>query len=74
MFNVGCEGKQLGAKRQKIGSFCLDFGVDKNGKHYLIEVNDGHSHGSYGMGAISYAKLLSARWSEMTQTVDYLNF
>lgn len=55
-------------------AFCLDFGVDANGKHYLIEVNDGHSLGSYGMGAISYAKFLSARWSELTQTEDMLNF
>jgi len=55
-------------------SFCLDFGVDGNGKHYLIEVNDGHSLGTYGMGAISYAKFLSARWSEMTQTKDMLDF
>jgi hypothetical protein len=55
-------------------SFCLDFGVDSDGKHYLIEVNDGHSLGSYGMGAISYAKFLSARWSELTETEDLLNF
>lgn len=58
----------------KPASFCLDFGVDPNGKHYLIEVNDGHSLGSYGMGAISYAKFLSARWSELTDTEDMLNF
>lgn len=55
-------------------SYCLDFGVDKNGKYYLIEVNDGHSLGSYGMGAITYAKFLSARWSELTGTKDLLNF
>lgn len=55
-------------------SFCLDFGVDPDGNHYLIEVNDGHSLGSYGMGAISYAKFLSARWSELTETEDVLNF
>ena len=55
-------------------SYCLDFGVDNNGKHYLIEVNDGHSLGTYGMGAISYAKFLSARWSELTNTEDLLNF
>lgn len=55
-------------------SFCLDFGVDTHGKHYLIEVNDGHSLGSYGMGAVSYAKFLSARWSELTQTEDLLHF
>lgn len=55
-------------------AYCLDFGVDKNGKYYLIEVNDGHSLGAYGMGAVSYAKFLSARWSELTNTEDYLNF
>lgn len=55
-------------------AYCLDFGVDSKGKHYLIEVNDGHSLGTYGMGAISYAKFLSARWSELTQTEDMLNF
>lgn len=42
-------------------AYCLDFGIDKKGKYYLIEVNDGHSLGTYGMGAISYAKFLSAR-------------
>lgn len=55
-------------------SYCLDFGVDVNGKHYLIEVNDGHSLGTYGIGAVSYAKFLSARWSELTETEDLLNF
>ena len=55
-------------------AYCLDFGVDAEGKHYLIEVNDGHSLGTYGMGAISYAKFLSARWSELTETKDLLNF
>jgi hypothetical protein len=55
-------------------SYCLDFGVDADGKHYLVEVNDGHSLGTYGMGAISYAKFLSARWAELTNTEDSLNF
>ena len=55
-------------------AYCLDFGIDDNGKYFLIEVNDGHSLGSYGMGAISYAKFLSARWSELTKTKDMLDF
>lgn len=55
-------------------AYCLDFGVDADGKHYLVEVNDGHSLGTYGMGAISYAKFLSARWAELTETEDGLNF
>lgn len=53
-------------------AYCLDFGVDANGMYYLVEVNDGHSLGTYGLGAISYAKFLSARWSELTNTEDYL--
>jgi hypothetical protein len=55
-------------------AYCLDFGVDEKGKYYLVEVNDGHSLGSYGMGAVSYAKFLSARWAELTNTKDYLQF
>lgn len=55
-------------------AYCLDFGVDAQGKYYLVEVNDGHSLGSYGMGAVSYAKFLSARWSELTETEDLLHF
>ncbi len=64
----------IAAYKDQPKSFCLDFGVDLEGQHYLIEVNDGHSLGAYGMGAISYAKFLSARWSELTQTQDVLNF
>lgn len=60
--------------RNQPAAYCLDFGVDSDGNHYLIEVNDGHSLGTYGIGAISYAKFLSARWSEFTNTEDYLNF
>lgn len=55
-------------------AYCLDFGVDATGNYYLIEANDGHSLGSYGMGAVSYAKFLSARWAELTQTKDWLHF
>lgn len=53
-------------------AYCLDFGVDSVGNYYLVEVNDGHSLGTYGLGAISYAKFLSARWSELTHSEDYL--
>lgn len=55
-------------------SFCMDFGVDSKGTYYLVEVNDGYSLGSYGMGPITYAKFLSARWSELTETEDQLKF
>jgi hypothetical protein len=55
-------------------SFALDFGVNENGETILVEVNDGHSLGTYGISSSHYAKFLSARWSELTQTEDYLNF
>lgn len=55
-------------------SFALDIAIAENGQYYLVEVNDGHSLGTYGMGSISYAKFLSARWAQLTQTKDYLNF
>jgi hypothetical protein len=55
-------------------AYCLDFGVDENGKYWLVEVNDGYSLGSYGMEPIKYVKFLSARWAELTGTTDYLAF
>lgn len=66
--------KAIKIYQKQPASYCLDFGVDAKGKHYLIEVNDGHSLGAYGMGAVSYAKFLSARWAELTETEDLLNF
>jgi hypothetical protein len=66
--------KAIQAFQSQPAAYCLDFGVDEKGEHYLIEVNDGHSLGSYGMGAVSYAKFLSARWTELTRTEDMLNF
>lgn len=55
-------------------AYALDFGIDKNGEMKLVEVNDGYSLGCYGMLHINYAKFLSARWAELTNTKDYLNF
>ncbi|MCW3160646.1 ATP-grasp domain-containing protein [Chryseobacterium oryctis] len=55
-------------------SYALDFGVNEKGETILVEVNDGHSLGTYGLSSSNYAKFLSARWSELTQTEDYLNF
>ena len=55
-------------------SFALDFGVNEVGETILVEVNDGHSLGTYGLSSAHYAKFLSARWSELTATEDHLNF
>ncbi len=52
----------------------IDFGVTKDGRTLLVEVNDGFCIGSYGLMSINYAKLLSARWSELTGTEDETDF
>jgi hypothetical protein len=55
-------------------SYALDFGVDENDTMKLVEVNDGHSLGTYGISSTNYAKFLSARWAELTKTKDYADF
>ena len=54
--------------------FALDFGLTKDGRTILIEVNDGYSTGNFGLVSVDYAKLLSARWAEITGTEDLCNF
>lgn len=55
-------------------AYALDFGIDENDEMKLVEANEGYSLGTYGLGEVNYAKLLSARWAELTKTKDYLNF
>ena len=50
--------------------YSLDFGVTDTDKTLLIEVNDGYALGSYGLFYVDYAKLLAARWAELTETKD----
>jgi hypothetical protein len=52
----------------------IDFGMTEEGQTLLVEVNDGYSLGAYGLFYFDYAKLLSARWAEMTGTTDHCNF
>lgn len=52
----------------------LDFGVTDDGRTLLVEVNDGYSVGCYGLASVEYAKVLSARWSELTGTDDETDF
>jgi hypothetical protein len=55
-------------------AYSLDFGVDENNLQKLVEVNDGHSLGTYGLSPTNYAKFLSARWAQLTGTTDYARF
>ncbi len=54
--------------------YAIDFGLTDKGDTVLIEVNDGYSLGCYGLFYLDYAKLLSARWAELTETDDECNF
>jgi hypothetical protein len=55
-------------------AYCLDFGVSEDGRTLLIEANDGFAMGSYGVNFLDYAKLVSARWHEMVNIPDPLQF
>lgn len=54
--------------------YALDIGVTDKGETIVVEVNDGYSLGSYGLDPLLYAKLLSARWSELTNSKDECDF
>lgn len=54
--------------------YAIDFGLTADGRTLLIEVNDGYSLGCYGLFYLDYAKLLSARWAELTGTEDECAF
>lgn len=53
-------------------AYGMDFGIDQYGHMKLVEINDGHSLGSYGISSLNYAKFLAARWSELSGTTDEL--
>lgn len=54
--------------------YSMDFGRTADGRTLLIEVNDGYALGCYGLFYLDYAKLLSARWAELTKTDDECAF
>ncbi|MDY4588694.1 MAG: ATP-grasp domain-containing protein [Oscillospiraceae bacterium] len=54
--------------------YAIDFGLTDKGETLLIEVNDGYALGCYGLVYLDYAKLLSARWAELTGTTDECAF
>ncbi|MBD2768361.1 ATP-grasp domain-containing protein [Hymenobacter sp. BT664] len=55
-------------------AFALDVGRTATGATLVVEVNDGHSLGAYGLMPLAYAKFLSARWAQMTGSEDYCDF
>ena len=55
-------------------AYSLDLGITSEGDTLIVEVNDGYALGSYGLDPLLYAKLLSARWAELTGTEDECAF
>jgi len=52
----------------------MDIGVTSDGRTLLVEFNDAYSLGSYGLADIYYAKLISARWSQLLNRPDIFVF
>lgn len=50
----------------------MDFGLTDDGRTLLVEVNDGYALGNYGLYNTLYAKMIAARWAEMSNTRDPL--
>ena len=52
----------------------MDICVTKDGQTLLVEINDAYALGCYGLASIFYAKLISARWSELLGVKDEYRF
>ncbi len=54
-------------------AYSVDVGLDKDGKHYLVELNDGLSLGYYPWGTCSfesYLRVINSRWNQILRGVD----
>lgn len=71
-------GAMVNAYTSSPVAYSLDVGVMRGGLQAtgsatrLVEVNDGFSLGTYGVNELTYAKLLYARWTELTGVPDKL--
>lgn len=54
--------------------YAIDFGLTDKGELLVVEVNEGYAIGNYGLFYTDYAKLIAARWAEMTRQADLCNF
>jgi len=55
----------LALKKEAPRAYCLDWGIDEQGRTLLVEMNDSFALGHYGLHPVLYARMLSARWCEM---------
>jgi hypothetical protein len=47
-------------------AYALDFGVTEDGRTLLVEANDAFATGCYGLHPVLYARMISARWEQLT--------
>ena len=52
----------------------MDICYTKDGRTLLVEFNDAYALGCYGLPGILYAKLISARWSQLLGRSDEFRF
>ena len=52
----------------------MDICVTKDHRTLLVEMNDAYALGCYGLPPLLYAKLLSARWSQLLNRADEYHF
>jgi hypothetical protein len=64
----------VAAYKSAPASYAIDFGLTDTGKTLMVEVNEGYSIGCYGLFSTEYARFLSARWAEITNSRDYCQF
>ena len=68
--DVGTVREAIAAYRSAPRGYAVDFGVDDRGRTLLVEVNDGFGLSNYGLLPELYARLLAARWAEMTSDMS----
>ena len=66
--------EMIAAYNDAPAAYSIDIGLTSEGDTIIVEINDGYSLGSYGLDPLLYAKLLSARWAELTGTEDECAF
>ena len=52
----------------------MDICLTKDGRTLLMEFNDAYSLGCYGLAPVLYARLMSARWSQIMEREDEYKF
>ena len=53
-------------------AYALDFGVTSTGETRLVEANDAYALGHYGLQSVLYARMIDARWEEITNVTSQI--